>query len=122
MVLIDFTIPAYGTANYLNAEAPLRDLPLGTQFLFFLNQDPQGAFSLLATMQDQFTLDASHGFTYRLDEARVTEGKLLTTKHSMAMNQPDLGKKELLVTPAMRPLITSETYGAVTLKKRLVEY
>lgn len=100
--LIDFTIPAYGTANYLNAEAPLRDLPLGTQFLFFLNQDAQGAFSLLATMQDQFTMDASHGFTYRLDEARVAEGKLLTTKHSIAKNQPDLGKKELLVSPATR--------------------
>src|SRR5438309_1369281 len=28
--LLDFTMPAYGAINYLNAEADLRDVPLGT--------------------------------------------------------------------------------------------
>jgi len=45
--LVDFTMPPYGAVNYLNAEADLRDVPLGTFFLFFLNQDKAGAFTRL---------------------------------------------------------------------------
>ncbi len=73
--LVDFTMPPYGAINYLNAEADLRDIPLGTFFLFFLNQDSKGGFTRLATMQDQFTMDAGHGFTYRLDEVKFAEGR-----------------------------------------------
>jgi len=100
--LVDFTMPPYGGVNYLNAEADLRDVPLGTFFLFFLNQDKQGGFTRLATMQDQYTMDAGHGFSYRLDEVKLAEGKLLTTKQSLPKNQPDLGKKELLVKEETR--------------------
>src|SRR6476661_1385229 len=46
--LVEFTMPPYGAVNYLNAEADLRDVPLGTYFLFFLNQDEQGGFTRLA--------------------------------------------------------------------------
>ncbi len=95
--LIEFTMPTYGAINYLNSEADLRDVPLGTFFLFFLNQDANGGFTRLATMQDQFTMDGGHGFSYRLDEIHAQDGKLLTTKHSVSKDQPDLGKKELLV-------------------------
>ncbi|WP_009960191.1 hypothetical protein [Verrucomicrobium spinosum] len=100
--LVEFTLPPYGTAQYLNSEASLRDLPLGTFFLFFLNQDTQGGWTRLATMQDQYTMDASRSFTYRLDEVKLAENKLLTTKHSISKKQEDLGKKELLLTPATR--------------------
>jgi len=100
--LMDFTMPPYGAINYLNSEADLRDVPLGTFFLFFLNEDANGGFTRLATMQDQFTIDAGHGFSYRLDEVKLDEGKLLTTKQSPAKNQPDLGKKELLVKSETR--------------------
>lgn len=100
--LVDFTMPPYGAINYLNSEADLRDIPLGTFFLFFLNQDPQGGFTRLATMQDQFTMDASHSFTYRLDEVKLADGRLLTTKHSIAKKQDDLGKKELIFTAETR--------------------
>ncbi len=100
--LVDFTMPPYGAVNYLNAEADLRDVPLGAFFLFFLNQDTRGGFTRLATMQDQFTMDASHSFSYRLDELKLGEGKLLTTKQSLRKNQPDLGKKELLVNQETR--------------------
>jgi hypothetical protein len=100
--LVDFTMPPYGAINYLNAEADLRDVPLGTFFLFFLNQDARGEFTRLATMQDQFTMDAGHSFSYRLDEVRLGEGKLLTTKQSLPKSQPDLGKKELLVKDETR--------------------
>jgi hypothetical protein len=100
--LVDFTMPPYGSIGYLNAEADLRDLPLGTFFLFFLNQDEHGGFTRLATCRDSFSIDAGHSFTNRLDEARLGEGKLLTTKQSIAKNQPDLGKNELLVRDETR--------------------
>lgn len=100
--LMDFTMPSYGAVNFLNAEADLRDVPLGTFFLFFLNQDAHGNFTRLATMQDQFTMDAGHSFTYRLDEVKLGAGKLLTTKHSIPKKQDDLGKKELLVKDETR--------------------
>lgn len=100
--LLDFTLPPYGAVQYLNAEADLRDVPLGTFFLFFLNQDAQGGFTRLATMQDQFTMDAGHGFSYRLDAVKAGEGRLFTTKRSVAKQQEELGKKELLVTAETR--------------------
>ena len=100
--LMDFTMPPYGAINYLNAEADLRDVPLGTFFLFFLNQDTNGKFTRLATMQDQFTMDAGHSFSYRLDEVKLGDGKLLTTKRSIPKKIDDLGKKELIVTKETR--------------------
>ena len=100
--LVDFTMPPYGSVNYLNAEADLRDVPLGTYFLFFLNQDGKGNFTRLATMQDRFTMDAGHGFSYRLDSLNLDDGKLLTTKQSIPKKQTDLGKQELLVTSNTR--------------------
>ena len=100
--LVEFTMPPYGALSYLNAEADLREVPLGTYFLFFLHQDEHGGFTRLATMQDSFTMDAGHRFSYRLDEARLGEGRLLTTKQSLARMQPDLGKKEWLVRDETR--------------------
>ena len=100
--LVDFTMPPFGSIGFLNAEADLRDVPLGTYFLFFLNQDAHGKFTRLATMEDQFTMDAGHGFTYRLDKLALSEGKLQTTQYKIGKNQPDLGKVELLVTDKTR--------------------
>jgi len=100
--IVEFTMPPYGSVHYLNAEAELRDVPLGTYFLFFLNDDGHGRFTRLATMEDQFTMDAGHGLSYRLDEARLAEGKLLATRQSLPKNQPDLGQAELHVTPETR--------------------
>jgi hypothetical protein len=100
--VVEFFFPPYGSIHYLLAQADLRDVPLGTDFLFFLNDDGHGNFTRLATMQDQFSIDAGHGFSYRLDEARLSEGKLLATKQALAKNQPDLGKAELHVTPETR--------------------
>ncbi len=47
-------------------------------------------------------MDAGHGFSYRLDEMKLGEGKLLITKQSVAKNQMELGKKELLVKDETR--------------------
>jgi hypothetical protein len=98
--VVDFVMPPYASIHYLMAEADLRDVPLGTDFLFFLNDDGHGHFTRLATMQEQFSIDAGHGFSYRLDEGRLGEGKLLATKQSLPKNQPDLGKAELHVNAA----------------------
>lgn len=100
--LIHFTMPPYGSVNYLNSDADLRDVPLGTFFLFFLNQDANGNFTRLATMQDQFTMDNNHGFSYRLDAIKLAEGKLLTTKHKVDKSKQEGGPKELFVTPSTR--------------------
>jgi len=100
--LIDFTMPPYGSVIYLNAEVDLRDVPLGTYFLFFLNQDAQGNFTRLATMEDQYAMDANHGFSYKLDAADLAAGKLMLTKENLAKNQPDAGHQELLVSNETR--------------------
>jgi len=100
--IVDFTMPPYASVHYLLSEADLRDVPLGTDYLFFLNDDGHGHFTRLATMQEQFTMDASHSFSYRLDEVKLTEGKLLTTKQSIPKNLPEVGKAELHVNAATR--------------------
>ena len=99
--LVDFTMPPFGSVYYLNAEADLRDVPLGTFFLFFLNQDERGGFTKLATMQDEFTMVAGHGFVYRLDEAKLGDGKLRVTKQKPSENK-DEGHNELLVNAETR--------------------
>ncbi|MEP6671470.1 MAG: hypothetical protein ABJF10_20075 [Chthoniobacter sp.] len=100
--IVDFTMPPYASVHYLLSEADLRDVPLGTDYLFFLNDDGHGHFTRLATMEEQFTMDASHSFTYRLDEVKLAEGKLLTTKQSIPKNLPEVGKAELHVNAATR--------------------
>lgn len=100
--IVEFTMPPYGSVHYLKAEADLRDVPLGTDFLFFLNDDGHGHFTRLATMQDQFSIDAGHSFSYKLDEVKLGEGKLLATKQSLPKNQLDLGRAELTVNASTR--------------------
>ena len=100
--LVNFTLPPFGSVMYLNTEADLRDVPLGTRFLFFLYQDEKGAFTKVATMQDEYTMLAGHGFTYCLDEIKLAEGKLLVTKQKLSEKQPDLGHSELLVNDKTR--------------------
>ncbi|MDR3405804.1 MAG: hypothetical protein P4L99_25185 [Chthoniobacter sp.] len=100
--IVDFTMPPYASVHYLLSEADLRDVPLGTDYLFFLNDDGHGHFTRLATMEEQFTMDASHSFTYRLDEVKLGEGKLLATKQSIPKNLPEVGKAELHVNAATR--------------------
>lgn len=100
--LQDFALPPYGSVMCLNAEADLRDLPLGTFCVFSLIPDPSGAPVRLVTVQDQFTLDARQGFTYRLDELHLGEGKLLTTRHGASAAQADLGRRELHVNDLTR--------------------
>ncbi|MDB6038216.1 MAG: hypothetical protein JWM99_2057 [Verrucomicrobiales bacterium] len=64
--LVDFVLPPYGNVHYQNAEADLRDLPLGCEFQFSIIPDAGEGVARVLTMQDQFTLDASHNVTNQL--------------------------------------------------------
>jgi hypothetical protein len=99
--LVDFTMPPYGTVYHRNAEAELRDVPLGTFLLFFLHQDASGAFTRVATMQDEFTMLVGHGLVYRLDQARADRLTVTKLKKSDAA-KPEVGTNELLVDAATR--------------------
>jgi hypothetical protein len=95
--LMPFTMPPYSSVYYLNAEADLRDVPLGTYFQFFLNQDPHGDFTLLATMQDEYSMLANHGFSYRLNGLKLGEHKLEVVKQKGGDSPAEVGRNELLV-------------------------
>lgn len=77
-----FQLPPYGSGKYLNAEADLRHIPLGTYCVFFLHPDADGNFTRLATLRDQFTLDAEQQATYRIDEIDQKNGWLHLSKRS----------------------------------------
>ncbi len=100
--LRDFQLLPFGNVVYLNAPADLRDIPLGTDLLFMLFPDEHGAFTRAGTVQDTYTTLAGHSFSYRLDEARLADGKLLVTTQSLPKHQPDLGQSELSVTKETR--------------------
>ncbi len=100
--LMDFTLLPAAWIYYLNAPADLRDVPLGADLLFFLYQDGDGKFTKVAGMLDEYSITASHFFTYRLDEVKADEAKLLVTKQNLSKNQTDLGKSELLVNAKTR--------------------
>ncbi len=70
--------------------------------MFFLYQDEQGAFTKVATMRDEYTRLAADGLTYRLDEARLDQGKLVVTRHSIAGGQAESGHSELPVNDQTR--------------------
>jgi hypothetical protein len=73
----DFALPPWGIVRHRNADADLRDVPLGTACRFRLHPDAQGNLTRLARLEDQFSADAAAGVTYRLDEVKA--GTLLTT-------------------------------------------
>ena len=95
--LVDFTLPPFASAIYLNAYADLRDVPLGTHMLFFLYQDEKGAFTKAALLMDDYSVLAGQGFTYRLDAVKPDEGKLLVTRQGPVENRLDPGVGELLL-------------------------
>lgn len=100
--LVDFTLPPFGSVLSLNTEADLRDVPLGSRLLFFLYQDKKGSFTQCAVVMDEFTSLASNKITYRLDEAKAAEGKLLVTRQKLSTKELDLGHVELRVNEKTR--------------------
>ena len=108
--LVDFTLPPFAAILYLNAESDLRDLPLGTRYRFYLYQDDRGAFTKAAVIEDEFIHLADDHLSYRLDEARPGDGKLLLTRlHDAVKNDkeefyrpPPFGRGEFAVNDKTR--------------------
>jgi hypothetical protein len=108
--LVSFTMPPFATVNYVGGEGDLRDLPLGTHGQWFLFQDAKGAFTRLATVQDDFTALAAQGVVYRVEEVKLGEGKLRVTTQPAAgapagngaVSPPSEEVLELLIDPQAR--------------------
>ncbi len=97
--LVDFTMPPFATVLYLNSEADLRDVPLGTRLTFFLYQNEKGVLNRAASLRDDFSMLSREGMTYRV-EAKI-DGKLRVVKQH-AGQQDDLGHHQLVVNAATR--------------------
>ena len=100
--LVNFSLPPYGTVLYLNTDADLRDVPLGTHFQFFLYQDENSAFTKAAVMQDTFTADAVAGNVYRLKDIKAGEKTLLVVSHKLNENPADTNTLSLKVSDKTR--------------------
>ncbi len=102
------SIPA--TVRYLNADASLFDIPLGTRCRFDLYQDTGGRFTRASLVTDEFSHMAANALSYRIDAIRLDEGKLNVAwqipevkNYNGDMEQPpDIGRSELRVTADTR--------------------
>ncbi len=74
--LIRFTMPPYGSIQYLGAAADLAELPLGARYDFFLYQDDRGAFSQAVVIMDHFSRLVRDTLTYRVEGVQLGEGKI----------------------------------------------
>ena len=66
---------------YLDAEATLADLPLGTRCRFQLYQDANHAFTQVGLMMDEFTRLALNHVQYRIEDLRLDAGRLRIVRH-----------------------------------------
>lgn len=89
--LADFTLPPFGAVFYRNAEADLRDLPLGISLRFSLYSDQKGALTQAVVIQDSCTPASRKGVRYRLESVR--NGKLIVSKQGAGKSDPE----ELLI-------------------------
>lgn len=94
--LVNFTMPPYGVVSYLNAQTHMRNVPVGVHFLMFLLQDEDGKFTRLVTAQDQFTMDKSHAYTYKVKEVKAD--KIIAVKHSIKKAKENIREKTFLIT------------------------
>ena len=70
--LVNFRLPPFGSVMHLNAEADLRDVPLGTHCSSFSTRTTLGASSSRLHAR-RLHLLASQGLTYRLTQSKLSE-------------------------------------------------
>jgi hypothetical protein len=107
---VEFTLVPGGKVQYLNANATLADIPLGTRCYFHLYQDPSGAFTQAWQVTDDFSRVAANHTTYRITALNLAEGRIDVGWQLIKMKNyngdmeqtPDLGQSTLLVTPETR--------------------
>ncbi|MDB6175796.1 MAG: hypothetical protein JWL59_5107 [Chthoniobacteraceae bacterium] len=100
--LLDFTLTPFAVISYLNAEADLRDLPLGNRYFFFLYQDQKGAFTRVAAIRDKYSMLAGEGVSYRLDVIKTDADRLVVTRQKLSANTADADQIELPVSDKTR--------------------
>jgi hypothetical protein len=103
--LVEFTLPPFGSVLYLNSEAELADIPLGTRLAFYLHPDARGAFTKASVVMDDFTWLASEKRTLRVEAVLVDQRKLILgaqhapvkNYHGDMVSPPSLGHAEFAV-------------------------
>ena len=108
--VIDFVMPPQGMVVYLGAEAELGDLTPGTRYWFHLNQDEGGQWKWASLITDDFSRMVDGRLSYRVEAARLEEGKLLLARQLGQIKDerdewwrpPDVAHGELLVDSATR--------------------
>ena len=110
------------SVRYLNADAKLSEIPLGTRCRFHLYQDDHGAFTRASLVNDEFSYLSENFVSYRIEAIKLDEGKLLVARqlppvknyNGDMVQPPDVGRAELRIVPATRvwrnhePLKTSD--------------
>ena len=75
---MDFTLLDQGrgviSVKYLNADAGLSDVPLGTRCRFHLYQDEKSNFTIASLVTDEFSYLSDNAITYRIEEMKLDEG------------------------------------------------
>ena len=107
---MDFVMPPQGTVVYRGAEAELADLTPGVRYWFHLNQDESGQWKWASLITDDFSRMDDSRLSYRLEAARLDEGKLLLARQLGQIKDerdewwrpPDVAHGELLVDSATR--------------------
>ncbi len=103
-------MPPQGTVIDRGAEAELAELTPGTRYWFHLNQDANGRWKWASLITDDFSRMADSRLSYRLEAARLDEGKLLLARQLGQIKDdrdewwrpPDVAHGELLVDSATR--------------------
>lgn len=93
--LTNFTLLPYSVVYYHDAEADLRDLPLGSHLQFFLYQNDDGGFTKAVVIQDDFTRVARDGHSKAIDNSNADAAKNSPTeeqrkKHTAFLKQRGL--------------------------------
>lgn len=104
--VVDFTLIPGGAVKFLNADAALADIPVGTRCRFHLFQDENGKFTKASLVSDEFSHLAQNFITYRIDALKLDEGKLRVVHQIPEVKDyngdmkrpPDIARSELRVT------------------------
>ena len=74
--MVEFALTPEAVVQYLDADADLRDLPLGTAYEFTLERGADGRRDRVPAVRDRFTADAQAGVTYRVQEVHPEAGTI----------------------------------------------
>ena len=74
--VVDFTLLEKAKIRWLNKDAKLDDIPLGTRCRFSLYQDEKGAFTRASFVSDDFSHRAGNYVTLRVEAIRLADNRI----------------------------------------------